>query len=51
MSHTHHHPGRAHPPAAIGASVLRLSVWQRLIAAAAAIAVLWGAVFWAMGQP
>jgi hypothetical protein len=46
--HTHHHhPGRGHP-AALTASMLRLSVWQRLAIAAVAIALLWAAAFWAL---
>jgi hypothetical protein len=51
MSHTHnhhHHPGRGHPPAAVAASILRLSALQRLMIAGAAIAVLWATVIWAM---
>ena len=51
MSHTHehhHHPGRSHPPAAVAASILRLSALQRLMIAGVAIAVLWGTVLWAM---
>ncbi len=43
MSHIHHHA-----PPAIGPSVLRLSVWQRLGYAAGAVVVLWAAVLWAM---
>ncbi|MBN8964948.1 MAG: hypothetical protein J0H89_06100 [Rhizobiales bacterium] len=47
--HRHHHPpGQGHTPAAAGASLLRLSVWQRLAVAAVAVAVLWAATFWAM---
>jgi hypothetical protein len=47
MTH-HHHPGHAHPPVAVSLSLLRLSVWERLAVAAVMIAVLWGAVFWAI---
>src|SRR5215831_5421291 len=46
--HHHHHPGQGHPPASISPSILRMSVLQRLAIATALIAVLWGAVFWAM---
>jgi len=47
-SHPHHHPGHVHPPAATALSLLRLSVAQRLMIAAAGIVVLWLAVYWAM---
>ena len=47
-AHHHHHPGHAHPPATVSPSILRLSALERLAAAAVVIAVLWGAVFWAM---
>jgi hypothetical protein len=46
--HHHHHPGEGHPPASVSPSILRLSALQRLIAAAAAIAVIWATVIWAM---
>jgi hypothetical protein len=47
--HHHHHPaGQGHPPAAVAPSILRLSVLGRLAVATAFIAVLWGAVIWAM---
>lgn len=46
--HHHHHPGHVHPPAVVHASILRLSVWQRLGAAALAMVVIWIAVLWAM---
>ena len=48
--HTHHHhpQGHAHPPAAIGPSILRMSAAQRLCFAAVLIALVWTAVFWAM---
>jgi hypothetical protein len=42
----HHHPGHAHPPAAVSASLLRLSVAQRLGLAAVLIALVWLTVFW-----
>lgn len=44
MSHVHHHIERP----AIGPSILRLSVWQRIAYAAGAIVILWAAVLWAM---
>src|SRR5262249_51086232 len=46
--HHHHPPGEGHPPATVAPSILRLSVLERLVLAAAAIAVIWGAVIWAM---
>jgi hypothetical protein len=46
--HRHHHPGHNHPPAAMGPSLLRLSVPERLAFAAVAVAVLWAVTFWAM---
>ena len=46
--HHHHHPGHMHPPAALQASILRLSVPQRLGVAVGVMAVLWLAAFWAM---
>jgi hypothetical protein len=46
--HRHHHPGRSHPAAAVSPSLLRLSAAERLAAAAVVIALLWGAVLWAM---
>ena len=46
--HHHHHPGQGHPPASISPSILRMSVLQRLAIAAALIALLLGAVIWAM---
>ena len=48
QQHHHHHPGRAHPAAAISPSLLRLSAAERLAGAAVVIALLWGAVLWAM---
>jgi hypothetical protein len=45
----HHHPaGAAHPAAQISPSLLRLSAAERLAGAAVVIALLWGAVFWAI---
>jgi len=47
--HHHHHPaGQGHPPAAVSPSILRMSILERLAIAAVLIAVLWGAVAWAM---
>jgi hypothetical protein len=50
MTHPHHHhpEGHAHPSAAIAPSLIRLSAVERLAAAAVVIALLWGAVAWAM---
>jgi hypothetical protein len=50
MTHPpHHHPsGHAHPPADVAPSLIRLSAIERLAAAAVVIALLWGAVAWAM---
>jgi len=50
-SHHHHHhhpPGVGHPPATVAPSILRMSLFERLGIAMVLIAVLWGAVFWAM---
>ena len=44
----HHHAGHAHPPATVSPSILRLSALQRLAAVAVVVALLWGAVFWAI---
>jgi hypothetical protein len=47
--HHHHHPaGRGHPSAKVSPSILRMALLERLAAAAVIIAVIWGAVFWAM---
>jgi len=47
--HHHHHPtDQAHPSARVAPSLLRLSAAQRLAGAAVVIALLWGAVLWAM---
>jgi hypothetical protein len=42
----HQHGGRA--PATVSASLLRLSIAQRLLIAGALAAVLWAAVAWAL---
>ena len=48
MSVTRHSHGDApHEPATVSLSILRLSVWERLAAVAALIALLWVAVHWA----
>lgn len=47
-AHAHHHPGHIHPPAAIGMSLLRLSVGLRLGIAAALAALVWLAAYWAL---
>ncbi|HVG51020.1 MAG TPA: hypothetical protein VM867_05245 [Xanthobacteraceae bacterium] len=47
MTH-HHHAGHVHPPAQIGSSILRASAVQRLMVAAAGIALVWLGVFWAV---
>jgi len=46
--HTHA-PGERHPHAAVPASLLRLSFFQRLAIAALLAMILWGAVIWAIG--
>lgn len=46
--HHHHLPGHSHPPAAIGPSILRLSVFERLAFAAVLTVIVWVAVIWAM---
>jgi len=48
--HHHHDPGHAHPPAAVHASILRLSIAERLGYAAVLIALLWAAAYWAMAS-
>lgn len=48
MTHHHHHPGHAHPSPRVAPSLLRLSVTGRLAVVAVLVAVLWGAVIWAM---
>jgi hypothetical protein len=49
-AHTHHHhpTGRGHPPAGVSPSILRMALTGRLAAVAVVIALIWGAVFWAM---
>jgi hypothetical protein len=42
--HLHHH----RPPVVVPASLLRMSVLQRLAVAGGVIAVMWAAVVWAM---
>ena len=46
--HAHPHPGHTHPPATVSPSILRLSALERLAAVAVLIALLWGAVYWAI---
>ena len=47
MSVTRHsHGDTPHAPATVSLSILRLSAWERLAAAAVLIALLWGAVYW-----
>jgi hypothetical protein len=48
-SHHHHrHPGHVHPPATVYPSILRMSVWERLAASAALVALIWAVALWAM---
>jgi hypothetical protein len=47
-SHTHG-PGERHPHAEVSPSLLRFSVLQRLAIAVVLAALMWGAVFWAIG--
>jgi hypothetical protein len=49
MTHHHHDPDRAHPPASASLSLLRMSAATRLTGVAGIAAVLWLAVWWAMG--
>jgi hypothetical protein len=44
----HHHGDAPHPPPAVLPSLLRLSSVQRLALAAVVIALMWGAVLWAL---
>jgi hypothetical protein len=46
--HHHHDPDHAHPSAEVAPSLLRLSAAERLAGAAVLIALLWGAVLWAI---
>jgi hypothetical protein len=48
MTHHQHPVGHRHQPASVSPSILRLSAWERLGAAAILIGVLWVAVHWAM---
>jgi len=48
MDHHHHHVGAAHPSPTIAPSLLRLSVPERFAVAGILIAMIWGAVAWAM---
>jgi hypothetical protein len=48
MQHPVPHERSTRAPVAVGASLLRLSIWQRLAIAAALAAVLWAAVVWAL---
>ena len=48
MTHHHHHPGELHPSPRVAPSLLRLSAAQRLAGVGVLIALLWGAVVWAM---
>jgi hypothetical protein len=44
----HSHGDAPHEPATVSLSILRLSAWERLAAAAVLIALLWAAVHWAI---
>jgi hypothetical protein len=44
----HSHGDAPHEPATLALSILRLSVWERLAAAAVLIALMWAAVHWAI---
>jgi hypothetical protein len=46
MQAPHQHVKRG--PAVVGASLLRLSIWQRLAIALALAVALWAAVAWAL---
>jgi len=46
MTH-HHHGAGAHPSPTLSPSLLRLSVPRRMGIAAALIAIIWAAFFWA----
>ncbi len=48
VTHHHHQPGHVHPSPQVAPSLLRLSAAQRLAAVAVVVALLWGAVIWAM---
>jgi hypothetical protein len=47
-THHHHHPGDVHPPAAVSASILRLSALHRLSISAVLVVLVWVTAFWAM---
>jgi hypothetical protein len=47
MTHHHHVEGEAHPSPPISPSLLRLSAPGRLSLAAALIALIWAAFYWA----
>ncbi len=47
MTH-HQHADHAHPSPRLAPSLLRMSATERVAAAAVVIAMLWGAVLWAM---
>ena len=44
MTIPHHHPHRTE----VTPSILRFSVWERLIGAVIVVAILWAAIFWAI---
>jgi hypothetical protein len=48
MAHEPHRPHHSHS-VAVSASILRMSALTRLAVAAGVLAVIWAAVFWAMG--
>jgi hypothetical protein len=48
VHHHHNHPGEGHPAATAPPSILRMGAMTRLAAAAVAIVVIWGTMFWAM---
>jgi hypothetical protein len=50
VPHPHHrHPeGGGHPAATIAPSILRMALTERLLVVALMVAVIWGAVLWAM---
>jgi hypothetical protein len=48
MTHHHHHPGHAHPSPSVAPSLLRLSALQRVGLVAVVLALMWGAVAWAL---
>jgi len=50
MTHHHHDPGHAHPVARVAPSLLRMSAFERALIALLAAVMLWGAVWWAIGQ-